>query len=66
MSDMNAWRQGLRERIAIREEIDRINAKSIRSSFEEMVESDIYKSGSFDYNKSWKEHVQSYWDERLR
>ena len=65
MSDMNDWRQGLRDRIAVREEVDRINAKPVRSSFEEMVELDIYKSGPFDYNKSWKGHVQLYWMEKL-
>ena len=65
MSNMNVWRQGLRDRIAIQEEVDRINAKPVRSSFEEMVELDIYKSGPFDYNKSWKEHVQLYWIEKL-
>lgn len=66
MSDMDEWRQGLRDRIAIQGELDRINAKPVRSDFEEMVERDIYNSGPFDYNKSWKEHVQSFWDERLR
>ena len=65
MSNMNVWRQGLRDRIAIREEIDRINAKCVRSSFEDMVEADIYNSGSFSFDKSWEEHVKLYWLEKL-
>jgi hypothetical protein len=63
--DFNKWREQLRDRIAIQSELDRINAKPVRSDFEEMVEKDIYNSGLFDYNKSWKEHVQLYWMERL-
>jgi hypothetical protein len=63
--DFNKWREQLRDRIAIQSELDRINAKPVRSNFEEMVEKDVYNSDPFDYNKSWKEHVQLYWMERL-
>lgn len=63
--DFNKWREQLRDRIAIQEELDRINAQPVRSDFEDMVEKDIYNSGPFDYNKSWKEHIQLYWMEKL-
>lgn len=64
-NEFEQWRQGLRDRIAIQGELDRINAKTVRSDFEDMVEKDIYSSGRFDYNKSWKEHVELYWMEKL-
>jgi len=63
--DFNKWREELRDRIAIQSELDRINAKPVRSDFEDMVESDIYKSGRFDFNKSWKEHVELFWLNKL-
>jgi len=63
--DFNKWREELKGRIAIQSELDRINAKPVRSDFEKMVEKDVYSSGPFDYNKSWKEHIDLYWLEKL-
>ena len=63
--DFNKWREELRDRIAIQEELDRINAKPVRSEFEEMVEKDIYISAKLIYDKPWRENVELYWTERL-
>jgi hypothetical protein len=63
--DFNKWREQLRDRIAIQSELDRINAKSVRSDFEEMVEKDIYISAKLIYDKPWRENVELYWTERL-
>ena len=63
--DFNKWREELRDRIAIQSELDRINAKPVRSDFEDMVEKDIYFSCKLTYDRAWREHVEFYWLEKL-
>jgi hypothetical protein len=63
--DFNKWREQLRDRIAIQEELDRINARPVRSDFEDMIEKDVYFSYKLTYDKPWREHIELYWLEKL-
>lgn len=68
MSDMNDWHKGLRDRIAIQEEVDRINAKPVVSEFELCVMKDVTdwiytQENTFDTNK---QAICAYWSNKLR
>lgn len=65
---MDEWRQGLRDRIAVQEEFDCINAKPVVSEFELCIMKDVTdwiytQEKVYDTNK---QAICAYWSNKLR